>query len=132
MATPAPVLSAKLLLAATNASRVHEGLLPLVADARLTAAAAEKLADMQRRRYFGHQTPDGKYIWETLRRATCAYHLAGENLGQGLSDEGELERSWMRSAPHRANILNAGYTLIGVAVSERPSMAVVLFADTCG
>lgn len=129
---PAPSLSAQGILVATNASRAHEGLMPLALDSRLTAAAQDKLADMIRRHYFGHKTPDGKYIFSTLVQFKCAYHIAGENLASGLADESALERSWMGSAPHRANILNARYTLAGIAVSQDPLMAVVLFADTCG
>jgi uncharacterized protein YkwD len=42
-----------------------------------------------------------------------------------------MEKSWMRSAQHRENILNPKYRLAGIAVSQDPLMAVVLFADTC-
>ena len=38
----------------------------------------------------------------------------------------------MRSAQHRENILNKQYRLTGIAVSQDPPTAVVLFADTCG
>ena len=126
-----PVLSAREVLTAINANRAHERLMPLAIDARLTAAAREKLADMLRRHYFDHQNPEGKYIWDTLARK-CAYRMTAENLARGFSDEDAMEKSWMRSAPHRENILNPKYRLTGIAVSQDPLMAVVLFADTCG
>jgi uncharacterized protein YkwD len=126
-----PVLSAREVLAAINGNRAHEHLMPLAIDARLTAAAQEKLADMLRRHYFDHQNPEGKYIWDTLARK-CAYRMTAENLARGFSDEDAMEKSWMRSAPHRENILNPKYRLTGIAVSQDPLMAVVLFADTCG
>jgi uncharacterized protein YkwD len=131
-APPVPVLRAQEVLVAINGSRAHEGLTPLVLDARLTAAARDKLADMLRRHYFDHKTPDGKYIWDLMVHDKCDYGLAAENLARGFSDEVEMERSWMRSAQHRENILNKRYRLTGIAVSQDPPTAVVLFADTCG
>ena len=125
------VLSAREVLTAINANRAHERLMPLAIDARLTAAAREKLADMLRRHYFDHQNPEGKYIWDTLARK-CAYRMTAENLARGFSDENAMEKSWMRSAPHRENILNPKYRLTGIAVSQDPLIAVVLFADTYG
>lgn len=130
-APPVPVLNAQEILAAINASRVDQRLPPLVIDARLTAIAQEKLDDMLRRRYFDHKNPEGKYIWDTLMRK-CAYRMTAENLARGMSDAGAMEQSWMSSAPHRENVLNPKYRLTGIAVSQNPLTAVVLFADTCG
>jgi hypothetical protein len=43
--------------------------------------------------------------------------LTGENLILGnFENEAELVQDWMNSPGHRANILNAGYTEIGVSV----------------
>ena len=126
-----PVLKATDILAAINASRKDQRLPPLILDARVTAVAQEKLDDMLRRRYFDHQDPDGKYIWETLKRR-CAYRLTAENLAEGMADAREMEKLWMGSPPHRKNILNPGYRLTGIAVSQNPLTAVVLFVDACG
>jgi len=130
-APPVPVLEAAKILTAINGSRTHERLPPLVIDARLSAVAQEKLDDMLRRRYFDHQDPEGKYIWEKLKRR-CAYRLTAENLAEGIADARALEKEWMGSPPHRKNILNPGYRLTGIAVSQNPLTAVVLFADACG
>jgi uncharacterized protein YkwD len=131
-ATPlVPVLKATEILAAINASRTHEHLSPLAIDARLTAVAQEKLDDMLRRRYFDHKNPEGKYIWDALMRR-CPFRITAENLARGMADAGAMEKSWMSSAPHRENILNPKYRLTGIAVSQNPLTAVVLFADTCG
>jgi uncharacterized protein YkwD len=130
--TPAPPMSAHDVLVAMNGSRVHDGLAPLVMDARLNAAARDKMADMLRRHYFDHKSPDGKSIWDTIPPDKCAYGMAGENLARGFSDPAAMETSWMHSASHRENILNRDHKLTGIAVSQSPPMAVVLFADTCG
>lgn len=131
-AAPGPFLRAPEVLAAINGSRVHQGLTPLVLDARLTAAAHDKLADMLHRRYFDHKNPDGKYVWGTMARERCAYVAAAENLARGYADEDAMEESWMRSPPHRMHILSARYRVTGIAVWQDPPTAVVLFADTCG
>jgi uncharacterized protein YkwD len=125
-----PVLNAQEILAALNASRALERLAPLVVDARLAAAADDKLNDMLRRGYFDHKNPEGKYIWDTLMRR-CAFRMTAENLARGMSDAGAMEKSWMNSPQHRENILNPVYKLTGIAVSQNPLTAVVLFADRC-
>jgi uncharacterized protein YkwD len=43
--------------------------------------------------------------------------VAGENVGVGASLE-ELENAFMASAPHRENILNAGYEQVAVGIVE--------------
>src|SRR5579862_124395 len=116
-ATSVRVPTAHDVLVAINGSRTGKGLTQLVVDSRLDAAAHDRLTDMVRRHYFSHATPEGTYVWETLVRGKCAYRMAAENLASGFSDESAMEESWMRSASHRANILNPGYKLIGIAVS---------------
>jgi uncharacterized protein YkwD len=125
-----PVLNAQAILTAINASRAQERLAPLVVDARLSAAAQEKLDDMLKRRYFDHKNPEGKYVWDTLM-SRCAFRMTAENLARGIADAGAMERSWMDSPAHRENILNPQYRLTGIAVAQNPLTAVVLFADRC-
>jgi uncharacterized protein YkwD len=128
---PAPVLKAKEILAAINASRANERLTPLAMDERVTAAAQEKLDDMLRRHYFDHQNPEGKYIWDSLRRR-CAFRRTAENLARGIADAGAMEKTWLSSPQHRDNLLNPNFRLTGIAVAQNPLTAVVLFADACG
>jgi uncharacterized protein YkwD len=40
----------------------------------------------------------------------------GENVAYGQKDPADVMRAWMNSPGHRANILNAKYTEIGVGV----------------
>jgi uncharacterized protein YkwD len=129
--SPAPVLRVQEILNAINASRMTERLTPLAMDERVTAAAQEKLDDMLRRHYFDHQNPEGKYIWDSLRRR-CAFHRTAENLARGIADAGAMEKSWLSSPRHRDNLLNPTYRLTGIAVAQNPLTVVVLFADTCG
>ena len=44
----------------------------------------------------------------------------GENIAMGQRSSAEVINSWMNSSGHRANILNPGYTRIGVAAYTTP------------
>ncbi len=44
----------------------------------------------------------------------------GENIAMGQTSSAEVMNSWMNSSGHRANILNPGYTRIGVAAFSTP------------
>jgi hypothetical protein len=132
IATSSPaILAAPDILSALNASRALNHRPPFVLDAKLSAAARLKLADMQRRSYFGHADPEGRYVWHFLADVHCRYQYAAENLGEGFSDARSLEAAWMKSAAHRANILSRLYKEVGIAVLQNPPRAVVVFADSC-
>ena len=89
------------------------------------AAARAKLFDMLRRDYFAHRTPDGRQPWAFMQAAGYAFQIAGENLAKGFDNEPELQRAWMKSRGHRANILNPLFTEIGVA--DANGIVVVMF-----
>jgi uncharacterized protein YkwD len=48
----------------------------------------------------------------------CCWEAVAENVGYGFSVRG-LHRQLMRSAPHRANILNPRMRQVGVGIVER-------------
>ena len=109
----------------TNRSRAEARLAPLAVNAALTAAARAKLEDMLRRDYFEHSTPDGRQPWWFMQAAGYRLRAAGENLAKGYRTETELQRGWMKSRPHRSNILSRDFTEIGVAAES--GLAVVMF-----
>jgi uncharacterized protein YkwD len=49
---------------------------------------------------------------------SCAAHAAGENIAYGNVSADAMMTMWMNSPGHRANILNAGYTGIGIGAVE--------------
>jgi uncharacterized protein YkwD len=113
-----------------NASRRAEGLPPLRVDERLTAAARAKLFDMLKLDYFAHRSPDGRQPWAFMRATGYRYVAAAENLAKGYDSEAELQRDWMHSGGHRANILNPRFTEVGVADAQ--GIVVVMFARPPG
>lgn len=88
----------------TNFERARRGLPPLKTDSTLMQSARDHAAWMTRSGRFQH-----------TRRAV------GENIAMGQGSSTEALRDWMNSSGHRANILNHGYTRIGVGVFRTAS-----------
>jgi len=97
----------------TNTARQRHGCRPLALDPRLARAAREHAHDMVARHYFSHVTPDGR---DPSDRAMAAGFPAGagENIAVGFPSASAVMDGWMGSKGHRANILDCGYTVIGV------------------
>lgn len=104
------------LVVLVNQDRISHGLQPLRPDSTLNLAALAKAQDMLNNNYFSHVSPRGTKPWFWFKTLGYNYAFAGENLAVGYSNAEELERSWMASASHRANILSPDYTDIGIAV----------------
>jgi hypothetical protein len=104
----------------TNQARQDNGSLPaLTENKQLDLDAQNKLRDMFARQYFEHVAPDGKGPADQAKAAGYEYVLIGENLALGnFKNDQTLVDAWMHSPGHRANILNAKYQEIGVAVGQ--------------
>ena len=108
----------------TNAERARHGLPPLALDARLAAAAQAHSADMMRRDFFAHESPDGRQVWDRAVAEGYAYRKVAENIAAGQRTADEVVRGWMESDGHRANILDRDLTQIGVGRAEGGSYGV--------
>lgn len=102
----------------TNNDRAAEGLHGLAVNPTLVAAAQAKADDMARHGYFAHNSPDGKTPWYWLAEAGYQFLYAGENLAVFFGDSADVERAWMNSPAHRANIMNGNFTEVGIATAE--------------
>lgn len=106
------------VLARVNAVRAERGLGPLQLDDRLVAAAREQAVDMAYRNFCRHTGSDGSRVRDRLRRHGYPFNnWAGENIICARRTADKAMAWWLRSAPHRANILHAHFTHIGVGVS---------------
>lgn len=101
----------------TNKDRNEEALGILRVNPLLVAAAQAKANDMADKGYFAHNSPDGKTSWYWFGQAGYGFSHAGENLAVNFSDSVDVERAWMNSPTHRANILNGKFTEIGIATA---------------
>ena len=98
----------------TNAQRAGAGCPALTVDATLTSVAQAHSQDMAVRRYFDHNSPDGRSPFDRMTAAGYQFRAAAENIAAGQRTPQEVVTAWMNSAGHRANILNCGLTQIGV------------------
>lgn len=107
------------VLASTNAHRKEHGLPPLKLNTKLSQAAAIKVDDMLAEQYFAHVSPSGVGASDLAKRVGYDYILVGENLALGnFEDDAELVQAWMDSPGHRANILHARFTEIGISAKK--------------
>lgn len=63
---------------------------------------------------FSHTRPNGTSFSTVLSEYNISYRGAGENIAWGQATPEEVMNGWMNSSGHRANILNANFTKIGV------------------
>lgn len=101
-----------------NAERAKYGLTALTEDAALTRTARMKSQDMHDRGYFDHNSPTYGTPFQLMKSQGISYRTAGENIAMGYRTPEAVVNAWMNSAGHRANILNASYTKIGVGYVE--------------
>lgn len=73
---------------------------------------------MQKNNYFDHNSPTYGSPFDMMKKFGISYKSAGENIAQGQRTPEEVVQAWMNSAGHRANILNNGFTHIGVGYVE--------------
>ncbi|MGG5794051.1 CAP domain-containing protein [Bacillus nitratireducens] len=102
----------------TNAERTKQGLPALQIDTELSKVARIKSEDMQKNNYFDHNSPTYGSPFDMMKKFGISYKSAGENIAQGQRTPEEVVQAWMNSAGHRANILNSGFTHIGVGYVE--------------
>ena len=101
----------------TNAERAKEGLPALQIDTKLMSSARAKSDDMAKNHYFDHTSPTYGSPFDQMKSLGISYKSAGENIAQGQKTPQEVVQAWMQSPGHRANIMNASYTHIGVGFS---------------
>ena len=94
--------------------RVLYGLKPLTENWELSRVARYKSQDMADNRYFSHTSPTYGSPFQMIKNFGISYRTAGENIAAGQRTPKAVVDAWMNSSGHRANILNASYTQIGV------------------
>jgi uncharacterized protein YkwD len=113
---------------AASADRVEIAIVRIVNDIRrrygipsmrmsrtLDATASAHSWDMLRHNFLGHDASDGTPFALRMRRYTRARSI-GETVmwTSGRGRPGAIVAAWMRSPPHRADLLSRAYHRIGV------------------
>jgi uncharacterized protein YkwD len=99
------------ILRATNAARTKAGLRALSANACLTRLAQQHAEQLAAADTLYHQDL-GTVI------DACGTSTAGENVAMNPSGPAAMVGQWLDSPGHRANLLNSGFTLIGIGTAQ--------------
>jgi uncharacterized protein YkwD len=91
-----------------NKARRRHGMPPVQLDRHLSRVSRKHTYSMARNRRIFHTSVS------VLSRRVTRWVTLGENVGRTPRGVRSLHRSFMRSAGHRANILNSAYTYVGV------------------
>ncbi|MBQ9151893.1 MAG: SafA/ExsA family spore coat assembly protein [Clostridia bacterium] len=97
-----------------NEIRAENGLPALTYNWELSRVARYKSQDMKDNRYFSHTSPVYGSPFQMMKSFGISYRTAGENIARGYATPQAVVNGWMNSSGHRANILNASFTQIGV------------------
>lgn len=95
-----------------NAERAKVNLPALTMTTKLNEAALVRAKETVQS--FSHTRPNGSSFSTVLKENGISFQGAGENIAWGQRTPEQVVNAWMNSEGHRANILNQGYTSIGV------------------
>jgi uncharacterized protein YkwD len=119
LAQPGAQLDAAAAASMISGYRTNNGLLAVTLDPELTRLAEAQAASMAKRDKLDHNT--GKPFVARLKASGYDAKRAAENIGAGYHTLAEAFSGWRDSAPHRANMLLAGATRIGIAAIYSPA-----------
>ncbi len=102
-----------------NQERAKAGLKSLSVNQAAAAAANVRAREIEGA--FSHTRPNGSSFSTALKEQGASYRAAGENIAYGQRSAEQVMEGWMNSSGHRANILSAQYTAIGVGVYRSAS-----------
>jgi len=108
----------------TNIERVNNGLPALIWHDTLAFAARAHSEDLMLNNITGHTGSDGSNVGQRIERAGITnLRTWAENCAYGYTTPEAVVAGWMNSDGHRANILNAIVTHLGVGYIQRPQGA---------
>ena len=119
LAQPGARLDAVAAASMISGYRSNNGLPAVTLDPELTRLAEAQAALMAKRDRLDHNT--GKPFVARLKASGYDAKRAAENIGAGYHTLAEAFSGWRDSAPHRANMLLAGATRIGIAAIYTPA-----------
>lgn len=105
------------MLKLVNSERARENLPALVAAPNLREVARAHAADMLKRGYFSHNTPEGLTPFDRIDNAGITYGFAAENLAFAPDVTIAMD-GLMKSPGHRENILAPEANRVGIGVLD--------------
>ncbi|MDH4619692.1 CAP-associated domain-containing protein [Brevibacillus sp. AY1] len=105
------------ILDLVNVTRYRYKLPPLQWHGEAAEVARKHSQDMANHDFFDHvSATTGLDPFARLKQANIRYTMAGENIAAGYPDAIEAHESWMNSPGHRKNVLEKGFSQLGVGV----------------
>jgi hypothetical protein len=108
----------QVLFASANRERAARGLAPLRWNDALASAAHAHALRLAQQNTLSHQFPGEPGLEERASRAGAHFASLAENIAEGPTAS-NIHEQWMKSPPHRANLLDPQLDSIGIAVAER-------------
>lgn len=119
-AKPAPTIQSleAEVVRLVNVQRSKKGLQKLKSNWEIARVARYKSQDMINKKYFSHISPTFGSPFKMMESFGIRFSAAGENIAYGQNSPAAVMNAWMNSPGHRANILSATYTNIGVGLAK--------------
>lgn len=119
LAQPGAELDAAAAASMITGYRANNGLPAVLLDPELMRLAREQAEIMAKRDKLDHGA--GKPFVQRLKISGYDAKRAAENIGAGYHTLAEAFSGWRDSSPHRANMLLAGATRMGIAAVYTPT-----------
>jgi uncharacterized protein YkwD len=94
---------------------------PLTLNVSLERAALEHSRDMAAHNYMDHTGRDGSTPADRITRAGYKWRAVGENLASAVMTPEEAVDVWLNSPHHCANLMDPGFTQMGIAFAVSPT-----------
>ncbi len=111
----------QVLFASANRERLAQRLPPLKWDKALARSAHQHALRMAQQNSLSHQFPGEPSLSARATRAGSRFSTIAENVAEGPT-AANIHTQWMKSPPHRANLLDSELDSVGIAVAERNGM----------
>ena len=106
------------LFQSANRERTAQGLPPLKWNNALAAAARQHALRLAQQNTLSHQFPGEPDLAERVAQAGARFSTIAENIAEGPDAE-SIHEQWMKSPPHRRNLLDPQLDSVGISVAER-------------
>jgi len=118
------------LFQSANRERTAQGLPPLKWNNALAAAARQHALRMAQQNTLSHQFPGEPDLAGRVAQGGARFSTIAENIAEGPDAE-SIHEQWMKSPPHRRNLLDPQLDSVGISVAERNGtlFAVEVFSD---
>lgn len=113
--TQSVMMQEQIMMNLLNQDRKNNGRAALVLDEELSRIARIKSADMRDNGYFAHESPTYGNVRDMLKRFGYSHTAAGENIAHHANVD-KAQAAFMSSQGHRANILSAAWTKVGIGI----------------